>query len=136
MPGKIFRVSTGSFTKFQNSFQIDFGKSFRKIPWVTTRIFRSSRLWTQISLSGIRFAVISRLGAPTRHLLMPRDSFQLSSLATSQYSKIFLLEKFPKNPLSHSLKVCPYGSTILNLNLLILKLSNFWSIVFMWELCL
>ena len=39
------------------------------------------------------FAVISCLGAPTRHLLMPRDPFQLSSVVTSQYSKIFILEK-------------------------------------------
>ena len=27
---------------------IDFAKSFRKISWVTPRIFRSSQLWTQI----------------------------------------------------------------------------------------
>ena len=38
--------------------------------------------------------MISCLGAPTRHLLMPRDPFQLSSVVTSQYSKIFFLEKF------------------------------------------
>ena len=37
--------------------------------------------------------MISCLGAPTRHLLMPRDPFQLSSVVTSQYSKIFFLEK-------------------------------------------
>ena len=37
--------------------------------------------------------MISCLGAPTRHLLMPRDPFQLSSVVTSQYSKTFFLEK-------------------------------------------
>ena len=36
--------------------------------------------------------MISCLGAPIRHLLMPRD-FQLSSVVTSQYSKKFFLEK-------------------------------------------
>ena len=37
--------------------------------------------------------MISCLGAPTHHLLMPRDPFQLSSVVTSQYSKTFFLEK-------------------------------------------
>ena len=37
--------------------------------------------------------MISCLGAPTHHLLMPRDPFQLSFVVTSQYSKIFFLEK-------------------------------------------
>ena len=37
--------------------------------------------------------MISCLGAPTRHLFMPRDPFQLSSVVTSQYSKNIFLEK-------------------------------------------
>ena len=58
--------------------------------------------------------MISCLGAPTRHLLIPRDPFQLSFVVTSQYSKTFSLEKFPENPLSHSPKVCLYGLTMSN----------------------
>ena len=37
--------------------------------------------------------MISCLGAPIRHLLMPRDPFQLSSVVTSQYRKKKVLEK-------------------------------------------
>ena len=53
--------------------------------------------------------MISCLGAPTRHLLMPRDPLQLSSVVTSQYSKTIFWKKFPENPLSHAPKVCLYG---------------------------
>ena len=65
--------------------------------------------------------MISCLGAPTRHLLMPRDPFQLSSVVTSQYSKIFFWKKFPENPLSHSPKVCLYG---LNMVFKVTKLTS------------
>ena len=46
-----------------------------------------------------RFAVISYLGAQTRHLLMPRDPFQLSSVVTSSWrrqhtAKHFFWKKF------------------------------------------
>ena len=41
---------------------------------------------------------ISYLGAPTRHLLMPRDPLQSSSVVTANY---FFWKKFPGNPLSH-----------------------------------
>ena len=54
------------------------------------------------------FAVISCLGAPTRHLLMPRDPLQLSSEMTPQYIKKIFWKKFPENPLSHSPKICLY----------------------------
>ena len=37
--------------------------------------------------------MISCLGAPTRHLLMARDPFQLLSVVTSQYSQKSFLEK-------------------------------------------
>ena len=64
--------------------------------------------------------MISCLDAPTHHLLMPRDPFQLSSVVTSQYSKKNW-KKFLENPLSHSPKVCLYGLRDRPLDLLKLK---------------
>ena len=42
--------------------------------------------------------MISCLGAPIRHLLMPRDPFQLSSVVTSQYRKKIFGKNSRKSP--------------------------------------
>ena len=42
--------------------------------------------------------MISYLGAPTRHLLVLHNLFQLSSMVTSQERKNIFLEKFSRKP--------------------------------------
>ena len=70
---------------------------------------------------------MSCLGAPTRHLLMPRDPFQLSSVVTSQYSKTFFWTRFPENPLSHSPKLCLYGLRVyLSIFLIVSGIDENW----------
>ena len=74
--------------------------------------------------------MISCLGAPTRHLLIARDPFQLSSVVTSQYSKKFCLEKVSrKSPESfpESLPIWVKGRIWLNLGTKVAALEFFES---------
>ena len=84
-------------------------------PDFSMRSILNSNIWKRLPT---RLAVISCLGAPTRHLLMLHDLFQLSSMVTSKESKNFFLENFSRKPPDS----CPDNLSIW------VKLRYFWKI--------